>query len=310
LSICTPNGRAQTAPERVLQPYAAPVASQPDSIRAALRAPQGPIDLTRIDSSARPFVAHKKNGKPKKASKLRTDADALANMQERLWAESTAGGTRSLLLVLQGTDTSGKGGVTKHVVGACGPIGVEYTAFKRPTAEEQSHDFLWRIRKHVPAPGVIGVFDRSHYEDVLVVRVHDLVPREQWEGRYDVINAFEEELVAAGTTIVKCFLHISYDEQRARLLARLRKPDKHWKFEEGDLVERGFWPAYQEAYAAVLERCNTTLAPWYIVPSDSKKYRNWAVGELIRETLEELNPQYPHPELDLPVLRARLAPPH
>jgi PPK2 family polyphosphate:nucleotide phosphotransferase len=185
---------------------------------------------------------------------------------------------------------------------------VQYTAFKKPTKEELAHHFLWRIEKHVPEAGVIGVFDRSQYEDVLVVRVHDLVPESEWEGRYDEINAFEARLVEQGTTILKCFLHISYETQRQRLLARLDDRDKHWKFNEGDVDERGYWGEYVSAYEAALERCNTKAAPWYVVPSDDKQYRNWAVGELLRETLEELDPKYPRPKLDLARLRERLEP--
>jgi polyphosphate kinase 2 (PPK2 family) len=169
---------------------------------------------------------------------------------------------------------------------------------------------MWRIRKRLPPPGVIGVFDRSHYEDVLVVRVHELVPESVWEARYDIINEFETELVANGTTVLKCFLNLSYDTQRKRLLARLDNPDKHWKFNEADLEERARWDDYQVAFSAMLERCNTPHAPWYVVPSDDKKYRNWAVGELLFETLQELDPQFPRPPLDVPALKARLAPPH
>jgi PPK2 family polyphosphate:nucleotide phosphotransferase len=207
-------------------------------------------------------------------------------------------------------DTSGKGGVAEHVVGAVGPIGVQYTAFKAPTPAERAHDFLWRIRPRLPAPGVIGVFDRSHYEDAIVPRVHGTVPQQEWESRYDTINDFEAELVAGGTTIVKVMLHVGFDRQRDRLLARLDNPDKHWKFNESDLEERARWSDYQSAFSDMLEKCNTDFAPWYVVPSDSKKYRNWAVGELLRETLVDLDPQYPHPELDVPALKARLQPPH
>ena len=157
---------------------------------------------------------------------------------------------------------------------------------------------------------MIGIFDRSHYEDVLIVRVHDLVPQAEWEARYDVINAFERELVDNGTTVLKCFLNISYETQRQRLLARLENPDKHWKFNEGDVDERERWSDYQVAFAAMLERCNTAHAPWYVVPSDHKKYRNWAIGELLTETLRDLDPHWPQPSLDIPRLTARLAPPH
>jgi PPK2 family polyphosphate:nucleotide phosphotransferase len=263
--------------------------------------------LADIDPDATPFAPTKKGGLPKK---LRTETKKIAGLQERLWAESRAGGSRRLLLLLQGIDTAGKGGTTEHVVGACGPIGVQYTAFGPPTEKELRHDFLWRIRKRVPPPGVVGIFDRSHYEDVLIVRVHKLVPETEWERRYDAINAFERDLVAHGTTLVKVFLHISYDTQRDRLLRRLDRPDKHWKFNESDVDERRMWPKYQEAFQAMLERCDTADAPWYVVPSDSKKYRNWAVGQLLLETLVSLDPRYPQTDLDVDRLRKRLEPPN
>ncbi|MBE7186805.1 PPK2 family polyphosphate kinase [Jatrophihabitans endophyticus] len=273
-------------------------------MREALAVPRGPVTLAGYDPSARPGapVEHNRD--------LRNDDALLQSLQERLWAESTAGGTRSLLVVMQGIDTAGKGGVSKHALGPLSPVGVEYTGFKAPTQAELRHDFLWRIRKRLPAAGVLGVFDRSHYEDVLIVRVHDLVPQEEWEQRYDVINDFEAELVDSGTTVLKIFLNISFDTQRERLLRRLDRDDKHWKFNEGDIDERACWPQYQVAFDAMLERCNTEHAPWFVVPSDHKKYRNWAVGELLRETLEGMDLHYPQPSLDIPALRARLAPPH
>ena len=274
------------------------------SMREALAVPAGPVSLAGYDPEARPLAPTRRN------RDLRNDTATMRSLQQRLWAETTAGGHRSVLLVLQGIDTAGKGGVTKHVFGTFGPIGVQYTGFKAPTEEERAHDFLWRIRKRLPDPGVIGVFDRSHYEDVLIVRVHNLVPEDEWAGRYDVINTFEKDLVDAGTTVLKCFLNISFDTQRARLLARLDDPDKHWKFNPADLDERALWSEYQLAFETMLERCNTAHAPWYLVPSDHKKYRNWAIGELLRETLQELDPQWPRPSLDVHALRARLAPPH
>ncbi|MGN6605429.1 MAG: PPK2 family polyphosphate kinase [Jatrophihabitans sp.] len=272
----------------------------PKTARAAFRLLAGPVSLAHLDPGGRPL--------PTKKDKPKTKAKVLADLQERLWAESTVGGRRRVLLVLQGMDTAGKGGVTEHVVGACGPIGVQYTAFKAPTDEEQQHPFLWRIERKVPGPGIVGVFDRSHYEDVLIVRVHDLVPESEWQGRYDEINAFEAKLVQDGVTIIKCFLHISYDTQRERLLARLNDPDKHWKFHESDIDERGYWGAYVAAYEAALERCNTDAAPWYVIPSDDKDYRNWAVGRLLHETLEAMDLQYPRPKLDRDRLQRRLEP--
>lgn len=268
------------------------------SLRAALAVPPGPVSVAGFDAGARPLASRGRS--------VEHDAKALRDLQQRLWAESTGGGTRRVLLVLQGMDTAGKGGVAKHAIGVFGPIGVQYTAFKRPTADELAHDFLWRIRSRLPEAGVIGVFDRSHYEDVLAVRVHGLVPQPEWEARYDLINAFEAELVAAGTTVVKVFLHVSYD----RLLRRLERPEKHWKFNEADIDERARWDEYQAAYDAVLARCSPPAAPWYVVPADHKRYRDWAVAELLRETLVELHPRYPSPVLDVPRLKARLAPPH
>lgn len=276
--------------------------SRSASLRDALRVPPGPVSVVGLDSAAKPLA-------PKRRTREH-DLAEMRSLQERLWAESTAGGQRRVLLVLQGMDTAGKGGVVKHAVGAFGPIGVEYSAFKRPTEEELAHDFLWRIRKRLPGPGMIGVFDRSHYEDVLVARVHGLVPAAEWEARYDAINAFEEELTDGGTTVLKVFLHVSFDRQRERLLRRLDRPDKHWKFNTADVDERARWDEYQVAYDAALERCSTASAPWYAVPADHKRYRNWAVAELLRETLAELDPRYPRPDLDVDALRARLAPPH
>lgn len=270
-----------------------------DKIRGALRLPPGAVDLTSLGTAAKPVP--KRNG---------DRTDETRDLQERFYAESTAGGRRSVLLVLQGMDTAGKGGVTEHVVGAFGPIGVQYTAFKKPTEEEQAHDFLWRIRKRLPPPGTVGVFDRSHYEDVLITRVHGLVSDADARARYAEINAFEAELVASGTTLVKCFLHISYETQRERLLARLDKPDKHWKFNVADIDERAFWSKYQAAYADALAACSSPDAPWYVIPSDKKKYRNWLVAEVLREVFVELDPQYPRPDLDVAALRARLAPPN
>jgi PPK2 family polyphosphate:nucleotide phosphotransferase len=272
-------------------------------MRQALAVPPGPVVLAGYDTRAAPLAPNPK-AKPETAEK------DLRELQERLWAESTAGGTRSVLLVLQGIDTAGKGGVTEHVVGTFGPIGVQYTGFKKPTPEEAAHHFFWRIRQRLPTPGVIGVFDRSHYEDVLVPRVHKLIPESEWRSRYGEINEFEADIAAAGTTLIKCFLHICYDTQRERLLRRLDKPNKHWKFNEADLEERARWADYTAAFEDMLENCNTSVGRWYVVPSDSKKYRNRVVGELLRETLEELDPKYPRPDLDVESLRKRLQPPN
>jgi PPK2 family polyphosphate:nucleotide phosphotransferase len=224
------------------------------------------------------------------------------NLQERLFAESR----RSVLIVLQGMDTSGKDGTVTHVIGDMNPQGVTISAFKQPTPEERRHGFLWRIRKRLPDPGGVGIFNRSHYEDVLIARVHALAKPAIIERRYGVINRFEKELAQRGTKVVKICLHISYEEQRRRLLDRLRDPDKNWKFKETDINERAFWDDYQSAYSIAITQCSTQWAPWYVVPADDKDYRNWAISRLLIEVLEEMNPQYPHPKLDIPRLVKRL----
>jgi PPK2 family polyphosphate:nucleotide phosphotransferase len=276
------------------------------SFRAAdLRLPAGPVDLTAIDSGATPgFDGNKKAGR----AALAALGDDLSDLQERLYAEGAAdvGHGRSVLLVLQGMDTSGKGGTLRHTVGLVDPQGVRISSFKKPTPEELEHDFLWRIRKALPTKGMIGVFDRSHYEEVLIVRVHELVPKDEIEQRYDVINAFEAELAAAGTTMIKCMLHISADTQKERLLARLDDPTKHWKFNPADVDERGHWPAYREAYQIALERTNTEVSPWYVVPSDRKWYRNLAIAKLLHETLTGMNPQWPAADFDVEEQKRRL----
>ncbi|MGK3203718.1 PPK2 family polyphosphate kinase [Amycolatopsis sp. MEPSY49] len=244
--------------------------------------------------------------KPKALAKLEGAGERLSALQEALYAEGVGGGTRSVLLVLQGMDTSGKGGTVSHVLGLVNPMGVRYAAFKKPTAAERRHDYLWRIRKQLPAPGQIGVFDRSHYEDILVPRVSKLLTAAERRRRYSEINAFEEELAEAGTTVVKVFLHISPKEQLKRLKARLVTPEKRWKFNPGDLEARSHWPAYAEAYADIFEKTSTGHAPWYAVPADHKWYRNWAVAELLIETLADLKPRFPEPDYDVDAELAKL----
>jgi PPK2 family polyphosphate:nucleotide phosphotransferase len=236
--------------------------------------------------------------------------DGLADLQERLFAEGKTGGTRNVLLVLQGMDTSGKGGVIRHAVGLVDPQGVRITSFKAPTEEERSHHFLWRIEKALPGPGIIGVFDRSHYEDVLIARVRALAPPEEIERRYDAINEFEKRLVDNGTTVVKCMLHISAAEQKRRLLTRLDDPSKLWKFNPGDIDERRRWPDYQAAYAVAMERTNTEHAPWLLVPGDRKWFGKLAVAQVLLETLERLDPGWPGPDFDVAEQRARLVEEH
>jgi PPK2 family polyphosphate:nucleotide phosphotransferase len=279
------------------------------SVRDTLRVQPGVVNLEGYDTAATPLAP---GGKARTVAALADPkGTSLEEWQERLTAEAHGGSAgRSVLLVLQGIDTAGKGGVVKHVVGQLQPEAVRITAFKQPTPTELAHHFLWRIRRALPARGQIGVFDRSHYEDVIVPRVHATLPPETVEQRYDEINAFEAELAAAGTTVVKVFLHVSYATQRERLLARLDDPTKQWKFSEGDLHERAYWTDYQAAFAAMLEKTSTASAPWYVVPSDRKWYRNWAVGEILRETFTELDPQYPPVGVDVAEMRRRLRPPY
>jgi PPK2 family polyphosphate:nucleotide phosphotransferase len=269
-----------------------------------LRAPTGPVDLTTIDARSTPGFAGDKADAALAQPEL---AERLEGLQEQLYAEGRSGGRRSVLLVLQGMDTSGKGGTVKHVVGQVNPGGVQVASFGKPTPEELAHDFLWRIRAQLPAAGKIGVFDRSHYEDVVAVRVLELVDEDTWTRRFDAINRFEEELATAGTVVVKCFLHISKDEQRERLLARLDDPTKQWKYDPGDLETRARWDDYMVAYADAIERCSTDDAPWYIVPADRKWYRNWAVTNLLIEQLDALGLRWPAPDYDVEAERARLA---
>ena len=225
-----------------------------------------------------------------------------------LYANGKAGSNnRSLLLVLQGMDTAGKGSIVKHVVGAGNPMGIQYTGFGVPTEEERAHHYLWRIRKALPSAGHIGVFDRSHYEDVLVVRVHELVPREVWEPRYDEINAFEKELVDSGTTVVKCAMFVSLDEQKRRLGERLERPDRYWKYNPGDLDERKLWPAYQEAYQTVLDRTSTEHAPWFVIPCDKKWYTRLAITELLIEALKGMQLTWPPADFDVEAEKKKLA---
>jgi PPK2 family polyphosphate:nucleotide phosphotransferase len=278
-------------------------ATDTQTVRQALRVPPD-LDLTAVDPGGRPVGPRDKKAAAAAMDELRT---RLAALQEALFAEGSGGGRRAVLLVLQGMDTSGKGGVISHVAGLVSPQGLHIASFKKPTPEELSHDFLWRIRAQVPAPGFVGVFDRSHYEDVLVVRVNELVPEPEWRARYGVIRDFEAELATGGVTVVKCMLHISPQAQQERLLARLDDPAKRWKYNPGDLEVRGRWADYRAAYTDALRETDTDAAPWYIVPSDRKWYRNWAVATLLTETLEQLAPQYPPPDYDVVAERARVA---
>jgi PPK2 family polyphosphate:nucleotide phosphotransferase len=270
-----------------------------------LRLPAGRVDLHTIDTRSTPGFDGGKKGARKEALKL---GERLATLQEQLYAEGRTGGTRSVLLVLQGMDTSGKGGTIRHVVGQVDPSGVHVHGFGPPTAEERRHDFLWRVRRQLPGPGQLAVFDRSHYEDVVAVRVRGLADRRTWTRRYGAIERFEAELTVRGTRIVKCFLHISPAEQRERLLARLDDPHKHWKYNPGDLDDRERWEEYMTAYSDALERCTSEAAPWYVVPADRKWYRNWAVTNILVEQLEAMALRWPPapPGVDIEAERARL----
>jgi PPK2 family polyphosphate:nucleotide phosphotransferase len=273
------------------------------SLSDLLRA--GPdFDLLAADTAAAPGF----NGGKRAGEKALADGvPLLSDLQERLTAAAKGGSKRAVLLVVQGMDTAGKGGIVRHVVGSCDPEGVRVTAFKAPTPEERQHDFLWRIRRALPPAGKIGVFDRSHYEDVIVVRVHGLVPRSAWSRRYGTINRFEQRLADSGTSIVKVMLHLSAQEQKRRLIARLDRPDKWWKYNPGDVVERGFWPDYQEAYQAAITKCSTDAAPWYVVPADRKWYARWAVQRLLLDALEAIDPQWPPAAFDVKGERKSLA---
>lgn len=230
----------------------------------------------------------------------------LNDLQELLFANGRSGDHRSLLLILQGMDTAGKGGIVRHVIGHVDPQGVDHTAFGVPTREELDHDFLWRVRRALPRGGQIGVFDRSHYEDVLVARVDRLVPRAVWEARYDEINEFERELVDGGMTLVKVAMFVSLDEQKERLAQRLARPDKHWKYSPADLDKREQWPQYREAYEAMLERTSTDHAPWYVVPCDRKWFSRLAVTELLIDALERLDLRWPKAQFDVEAEKRRL----
>jgi PPK2 family polyphosphate:nucleotide phosphotransferase len=273
-------------------------------VEELLRVGPGPVDLAQVDPDGKPgFDGDKAAGK----AALHELDDEIGELQEKLAADAYTGGNRSVLLVIQGMDTSGKGGVLKQVVGLLNPGGVRATAFKAPTDEEKAHDFLWRIEKEVPEPGQVGIFDRSHYEDVLVAKVRGLAPADEIERRYGAINEFEQRLTEGGCTIVKCMLHISVEEQRQRLLARLDDPTKVWKFKPGDVDERRLWNDYQVAYEVALERCSTEWAPWHVVPSNRKWYRSLAIASLLRDALAAMGLEWPEPDFDVEEQRQRLS---
>ncbi len=265
---------------------------------------RAPFRLDAVDCSGTPGIAADK----KRAERLLVDgAERLGALQERLFAASRAGDTRRVLLVLQAMDTAGKGGIVRHVVGAVDPQGVQLAAFKKPTPDELAHHFLWRIEQRLPTAGMIGVFDRSHYEDVLIGRVRQLAPADEIEQRYDDIVAFERRLADDGVSIVKVMLHISDDEQKARLGERLDRPDKHWKFNPGDIDERILWPDYQQAYQVAIERTDAEHAPWYVIPANRKWYARLAVQSILISALERIDPQWPAATFDVEVEKRRLA---
>ena len=246
-------------------------------------------------------------GKSRGHKMLAQGAKKLADLQEKLFADAKFGGNRSLLLVLQAMDTAGKGGTISHVVGAMDPQGVQLKAFKAPTEEEKSHDFLWRIRQEIPRPGMVGVFDRSHYEDVLIHRVHKWAPEKELARRYRAITEFEAELAANGTTIIKVMLHISGQEQKQRLLARLEDPHKYWKYSTTDLQERACWQQYMDAYQIAIERSSSEVAPWFVVPADRKWYARLAVQEIVVDAMNRMDLSWPSGDFDVAQERRNVA---
>jgi PPK2 family polyphosphate:nucleotide phosphotransferase len=275
----------------------------PQRVTDLLRAPASGVDLAAIDARATPGFS---GGKTKGFEALTALSERLSDLQEKLYANGRTGDTRRVLLVLQGMDTSGKGGTVRHVVGQVDPAGVRVAAFKRPTPEELAHDFLWRVRRVLPEAGQLGVFDRSHYEDVVTVRVLNISEKRTWTRRFGSIRRFEDGLAEHGTTVVKCYLHISREEQRARLEERLADPTKHWKYNPGDLDNRVLWDDYMTAYADAIEETSTDIAPWHVVPADRKWYRNWAITMLLVEALEGLALQWPVADFDVDEERRRL----
>jgi len=247
---------------------------------------------------------------PRDKAQALAEVGALAgevnDLQERLYAESKGGGKRRLLVVLQGMDTSGKGGAIKAIDRIVEPLGMRVAQFGAPTKEELAHHYLWRIEQKLPPAGTIGIFDRSHYEDVLVVRVRNLVPAEEWQKRYDEINAWEQRLADDGVVFLKCMLHISRDEQKERLLARLADPTKHWKYRPGDVDDRLLWDDFMEAYQVALTRCSTGAAPWYVIPADRKWHRDWLLAQIVVETLREMDPRFPETDFDVKKETARV----
>ena len=268
-----------------------------DLLRAQIH--DGRFRMVDVDPDSTPGL---KGGHTRALREIDKHQGDLFELHERLYAEHK----RALLVVLQGMDTSGKDGTVTHVMRNFNPQGVLISSFKAPTPIERRHGFLWRIRKRLPGAGYIGIFNRSHYEDVLITRVHNFAKPQVIDRRYGQINDFEKALVRDKTTVVKLCLDISYAEQRTRLMDRLRNPDKHWKFSEHDIDERAYWDEYMSAYGLAVTRCSTQWAPWYIIPANDKIYRDWAITKILLETLRQMDPQYPRPKLDIPRLVKRL----
>jgi PPK2 family polyphosphate:nucleotide phosphotransferase len=273
-----------------------------DDVTRLLRVGPG-FDLRDVDPDAKPGTeARKREG----IEELVRSAQQLRGLQEKLFAQSRLGARDRLLVVLQAMDAAGKGGIVNHVFSQVEPYGLALSAFKAPTEEERAHDFLWRIEPRVPAPGMIGVFDRSHYEDVLIQRVRGFAPPEEIERRYGAIVDFERRLVDDGVRVVKIMLHISPEEQAERLLARLDDPEKHWKYNAGDVDEREFWPDYMEAFGIAIERTATQRAPWYVVPANAKWYARAAVQRIVISELQRIDPRWPEADFDVAAERARI----
>jgi PPK2 family polyphosphate:nucleotide phosphotransferase len=283
----TAESAQEMAPEKIVVEKPPP---KPDYPRYRVH-PGQPITLAHLDPNASEDYRKKKHVE----KELEQQRQRLQNLQERLYAEHK----RSLLIVLQAMDTGGKDGTIKHVFGGLNPQGCQVWSFKKPSDEELGHDFLWRYHQRTPQRGMISIFNRSHYEDVLVVRVKQLVPENVWRPRYHLINEFEHMLTLNDITVIKFFLHISKDEQKRRLESRLEDPDKHWKFSSNDLKERVFWNEYQAAFEEMINNCSTAHAPWYVVPANNKWYRNLVVARTIADTLEAMHPQYPPAEVGL-----------
>jgi PPK2 family polyphosphate:nucleotide phosphotransferase len=275
---------------------------QRTSVRDRLRV-SGRVDLSSIDPRK---VLVGPTDKDEARAQIAALEDEVCDLHARLWAEAKGGGTRSLLLVVQGMDTSGKGGVAKVADRLVDPLGFRVVSFGPPTEEERANHYLHRHELALPPAGGITMWDRSHYEEVLVVRVHELVPADVWGARYDEINQWEQALAGRGVTMVKCMLHISADEQRQRLLDRLADPSKHWKYNPKDVDERAKWPDYQTAYDDALSRCSTDVAPWYVIPADRKWHRDWLIAQLLVETLRDMAPAYPSADFDVVVETARV----